>query len=109
MADVEDNTGMLEEPVEGVAPPAPDYKMEGPTDKFYTPPTSPTPDHEIDKIFDELCLKKQNDMEMVGEIWSQDQFTEEELLWTWALQDVPSPTNEEEKSLLAFDICLESE
>ena len=54
-------------------------------------------------------MKEQNDMEMVGEIWSQDQFTEEELLWTWALQDVPSPTNEEEKSLLAFDICLESE
>ena len=91
-----------------MAPPAPDYMMEGPIDKFYTPPTSPAPncdmttDQEITDLFDELCEKEAN-MDMVGEIWTQDQFTEEELLWTWALDDVPSPTIDEEKALLEFE------
>ena len=67
-----------------------------------------TTDEEITKLFDELCDKENSDdSDMVGAIWSQDQFTEEELLWTLALEDVPSPTVDEEAALIEFGtLCL---
>ena len=98
-------------PLEGVAPPVPTYKMEGPAEKFFTPPTSPLliSDEMITQYFDELCVQENGDPDdqMVGEIWSQTQFSEAELLWSYALDEVPSPTAEEEKALMAYDECLE--
>ena len=117
---MEEYNEILEEPVEGMAPPPPEFMMEGPNEIYFTSPSSPskefpmfsvncvTTDEEITKMFDDLCDKEQNDAtDMVGEIWSQDQFTESELLWTLALEDVPSPTIDEEAALLEFgSLCL---
>ena len=104
-----------------MAPPPPESIMEGPNENIFTPPSSPskasltfsvncemTTDEEIIKMFDNLCEKEQSvATDMVQEIWSQDQFTENEVFWTLALEDVPSPTVDEESALLEFgSLCL---
>ena len=109
--DLECDNDIEDTPLEGIAPEAPEWRMEGP-ENYFTPPTSPTKDEEITALFDALCEKEIKDVEyskevQEGAIWTQAQFTEAELLWEYALDDVPSPSVSEELALLSMEDCLD--
>ena len=106
---------IVDVPVEGVAPAPPEWVMEGPGhEQFFTPPSSPTSDAVISELFDNLCDQEAKDANFEdevaeGTIWTQAQFTEAELLWGLALEEVPSPSATEELALMSMESCLDSE